>query len=350
MINAETTTTVIVVNKINIFFMQSKVSIFIQKFGLMNRYLLLCLFSFSSLFSFAQEPDEIAKYVNSVSDYFNKVPQGMINFSISINTGVAKAEVVKQRDEMFKIIDEAKINIAGIKEIPESLGYRDSVLSTLSAYKAILSAEFLKDNFLDSMMYMPKDILAQFDHGDSISVALDNAYSIQHKVYRKYINHHKLRQQRSGVHALISRYSKMCDYYFDSQRKYLLVWMKFEELTKSWNTRNSDSLSSRSKIFNAFVEKQKGEINGMPLYKNDSTLLIQNDSVFNKMIEFNNEYVPVILEEFAFGDWIPDTKAAEYKVVQEKVGEGIALCDKFLHPQFVQFYMNCHAYFTKHLN
>ena len=64
-------------------------------------------------------------------------------------------------------------------------------------------------------------------------------------------------------------------------------------------TRNSDSLSSRSKIFNAFVEKQRGEINGIPLYKNDSTLLIQNDSVFNKMIEFNNEYVPVILEEFA---------------------------------------------------
>lgn len=297
----------------------------------------------------SQEPNDVVEYINGITGVYSNVPVGMLDLSIAINIRAPSKQIKELRDELFRKIESARINVAAIPQIKENLGVKDSTLKTLYLFKRILEKEFMTDAFLDSVLQTPKDIILHYDHVDSVSLEIKTASRKAHFSRRRFINHHKLRQARSGVHAVISRYNKLCNYFFESQRTYVEVWVILDEFCEAWRDKNISKMSIKKTELDSICKLNLGSINGLDLYMSDSTLRDSNVVSLRLIEVFVSDYIDDVILVQNMPDYIPSNQMKRYNELNANNEAAIKYLNTEVYPSFSRFGFWGTEFFRRHL-
>lgn len=314
---------------------------------LKNLFFISCLL-LSQLVS-AQESEDIVQHINKISNAYNRVPVGVLNFATAYNTRESKESIIEKRNALFVNIEESIQEIKAVKLSFNDLGLRDSSLKTISLLKTIINNSYSDENIFPDSLFTPEILLIHYDRVDSLNVEIKKITSIAHQANRDYINHFKLIGNRDFTYTRIENFVATYDYFINIEKLRLQVAAQFNRYNDAWNNSEAIKMVESSKKLDSLNRKSLTALLELRAFKNDSSILKHTIMQLSLIDTLCKNYIPGNNELYQMPKRLTTEQVKRNNQLVLVNKNCIDFCQEKLFPTYQTSGELTTAYFRKHL-
>lgn len=297
---------------------------------------------------FAQTQQEVATYSNNIVKPFNKATEKILVFNSYLMQGADHNLLIKQKNELLKVLDEALATLADIKPLENDFGFLAETKIGCQNYKAYVQKNYT-DELLKIVPTTARENIKKIRTAQKASAEMEKWNTQFSKRQKKLLSTHKVPYEtESALKNKTDLHKLAMDHYYSISINEFKVQAFVDDFIDAMNNGDKKGVKIASDKLNKQLAESDAFFKKVKAHKGDKSLINSSKSIVNFYKKLSKGLVQNTLKLNSYPKKIPNEKVEEYNNVVEKVNSGVAFLNT-LQDELNKSQEVVSSFFKKHL-